>query len=293
MDRTCVMLEKTCKLVRGALDWLSRLDAAPVAYIAEDRTRVATGRRPLLEFGLHARGSEARVRVGKQCLVSRPGTLLVMNAHYGNFGEPRKSWGFWCLSLDVDRSAPWPGVGRSPLLAGAALHNPGAVASCYEAVAREYARPGPGQTARLKGAVLSLLGEALDGLAAGEDGPHRYSPPVETAIGFIHNELRNPALTLAAVARRTHLSEDHFGRLFRSEVGVSPMQYLRDARLQRARQLLHRTRLTVSEIAYEVGFRDPAYFSRVFKACTDGLSPREFRRSGGEPPDVGRPRGQR
>lgn len=64
------------------------------------------------------------------------------------------------------------------------------------------------------------------------------------------------------------------------------MQYLRDVRLNRARELLHRTRLTIAEIAHEVGFRDAAYFSRIFKARTGGSGPRLFRRSGQAPPAV-------
>ncbi len=66
------------------------------------------------------------------------------------------------------------------------------------------------------------------------------------------------------------------------EIVRSTLDWL--SRLDRARELLHRTRLTIAEIAREVGFRDPAYFSRIFKACTDGSGPRQFRRSGQAPP---------
>jgi len=277
MDRTCEMLDKTCELVHLTLDWMSGLDRVPVAYIAEDRTRVSTGRRPYLEFGLHSWGSDTDVQVGEKQVVSTPGDVVVMNAHHGNFGTPRKAWRFWCLSLDVSRSSPLPDVADSPLLAVARLRSPAPVATRYEEVAREYARPGQAQAARLKGALLLLLAELLEGLTPSEDGPHRHSTPVETAVCFMHNGHRNSSLDLADVARHAHLSEAHFGRLFRAEVGVSPMQYLRDVRLNRARELLHRTRLTIGEIAHEVGFRDPAYFSRVFKACTGGMGPRRFR----------------
>ncbi|MCK5802631.1 MAG: hypothetical protein KAI66_07360, partial [Lentisphaeria bacterium] len=85
--------------MHSTIVWLSTLDRAPVWYIAEDRTRVATGCRALLEFGLHTSGSKTDVRVGEHHAVSTPGTLVLMNSHYGNIGEPRTAWRFWCLSF--------------------------------------------------------------------------------------------------------------------------------------------------------------------------------------------------
>jgi AraC-like DNA-binding protein len=75
-----------------------------------------------------------------------------------------------------------------------------------------------------------------------------------------------------------HLSESHFGRLFRDETGVAPMKFLRDLRIARACELLRRTHLHVAEIAYDVGYSDPAYFSRLFHRQT-GTSPRAYRQA--------------
>ena len=48
--------------------------------------------------------------------------------------------------------------------------------------------------------------------------------------------------------------------------GKSPIEFIRSIRVQRAAQLLEQSQLTVSEIAYEVGFNNPKYFTRYFKA---------------------------
>jgi AraC-like DNA-binding protein len=81
------------------------------------------------------------------------------------------------------------------------------------------------------------------------------------------------------VAAQAGLSVDHFGRIFRAALQMSPMQYLQAVRIEHSRFLLHHTRLTIGEIANETGFRDPYYFSRVFHKVV-GVSPREYRSGG-------------
>ncbi len=277
MDGTCNHLDRIRKIVDATLGWLSGLPAAPVAYIAEDRTPVATGVRPLLEFGVHSRGGPAELRVGGFRAESRPGTLAVVNAHFRNFGTPRTHWGFWCLSFDVRHGGPVPGIGAAPLLLTAALADPGRVQRRYEALAREFNTPGPAREARVQGAALLLLAELLEGLPGAAPGPQVRSLAVRQAMEWMRAHCRDSGLTLQRVADEVHLSAAHLGRLFRAETGSAPMKYLREVRMARARQLLHRTGLGIAEIAREVGYADPAYFSRLFKSENNGLSPRRFR----------------
>ena len=60
--------------------------------------------------------------------------------------------------------------------------------------------------------------------------------------------------------------------------GMPTMQYLRKMRLHRAKKLLGESNLNVSEIAWEVGFHDPKYFSRVFSE-EFGVPPSAFRKN--------------
>ncbi len=64
---------------------------------------------------------------------------------------------------------------------------------------------------------------------------------------------------------------------FTALMGITALEYLRRVRLQKARELLKDPSLSISEIAYSVGFSDPAYFSKVFKTET-GVSPNEWRK---------------
>ncbi len=78
------------------------------------------------------------------------------------------------------------------------------------------------------------------------------------------------------LARAVNASPDYVSRLFRRELGLSPLDYLNRYRVHRARELLERSTESVKAIARVVGFRDQAYFTRVFRRVT-GCSPRQVR----------------
>lgn len=78
------------------------------------------------------------------------------------------------------------------------------------------------------------------------------------------------------MARRLHLSAEHFSRLFRQVVGQSPMEMILDVRLSHARHLLRESSLGVGEIAERLGYRDVYFFSRQFRQKC-GVSPMHFR----------------
>ena len=83
-------------------------------------------------------------------------------------------------------------------------------------------------------------------------------------------------LSLTDLARIAAMSPYHFARAFKAATGASPLQYLINARIERAKVLLKTTRLTVSEIAFRTGYADPGRFSRHFRNRV-GLTPGAFR----------------
>lgn len=79
------------------------------------------------------------------------------------------------------------------------------------------------------------------------------------------------------LAVEAEISVSHMNALFRGELGVSPLQYQLNLRLEHARRLLSDHRLQIQEIARFSGFNDTNYFIRLFKRKT-GSSPGEFRK---------------
>lgn len=83
-------------------------------------------------------------------------------------------------------------------------------------------------------------------------------------------------LTIQQVAEELGVSYSNFRKLFKEFTGISPALYLQDLRLQRAKELLATTTLSIKEIAYRLRFESPDYFSSKFKIKT-GKKPSEFR----------------
>jgi AraC-like DNA-binding protein len=268
-------MAETCEVIRQALVWVEGLDTVPVTYIAEDTVPNSTRGQPLLEFGLHTSGSAAEVSAGPLRATSVPGTLIVNNGHFGYRGEPKQAWCCWVLSLDISRSAPNPDVSLKPLLQVVPVRGVPRLAESYEAIQRAHRRPSPMQRLRLKAAVLGLLAELYEG-ASDEPGATVHSPAIEQAMAIMHRQQHDGTLTIRGVAQAVGLSEDHFGRRFRAELGVSPGKYLAHVRMERACALLQRTTLRVKEVAAAVGFGDGLSFSKAFRRHA-GACPRQYR----------------
>ncbi|GAA5525691.1 HTH-type transcriptional regulator CdhR [Microbulbifer aestuariivivens] len=91
------------------------------------------------------------------------------------------------------------------------------------------------------------------------------------AAEIMEKHLASP-LTVQQIAQRTETSTRELERLFKREVGTPPKRYYRRLRLERARQLLRQTDMTVLDIAISCGFQSAAYFSSAYRA-EFGLSP--------------------
>jgi transcriptional regulator GlxA family with amidase domain len=89
--------------------------------------------------------------------------------------------------------------------------------------------------------------------------------------------LNNPDFNGSALAKQMNLSEVQLYRKIKALTDKSTAIYIRSARLQKARALLRSTDLNVSEIAYDVGFADPNYFSRTY-VQEFGLAPSDDRK---------------
>jgi AraC family transcriptional regulator of arabinose operon len=105
-------------------------------------------------------------------------------------------------------------------------------------------------------------------------------PRITWIVAYVRDHVAEP-LTVAGLAARVNLSPSRFSHLFRVDVGVSPVQFIRAVRMARARLLLERTFLTVKEVMTLVGCSDPSHFSRDYRHA-HGMAPRQWRNAYGE-----------
>lgn len=98
---------------------------------------------------------------------------------------------------------------------------------------------------------------------------------VTQARDMIRSNLES-ALSIQEIADRLNISYSKFRRIFKDFTGFSPAYYQMDLKLQRAKDLLSTTNMSVKDIAYQLDFTSPDYFSTKFKHKT-GMKPSEFR----------------
>jgi AraC family transcriptional regulator of arabinose operon len=123
--------------------------------------------------------------------------------------------------------------------------------------------------------LQELLTLVSRGAGERREGVHLRNQQLQPVVERIHRDLREdcPVTEYAAMC---NMSVCWFIRSFKSYTGLTPQQFVIDARITRAKELLADTRYNITEVASLVGYDNPLYFSRLFKKNT-GMSPREFR----------------
>jgi AraC family transcriptional regulator len=100
------------------------------------------------------------------------------------------------------------------------------------------------------------------------------STQVKRICEYIRTNLPSD-MGVTQLAALVNLSPHHFSMLFKQTLGVPPHQYVLHARIQEARRLLATGRVSLSELAINLGFSDQSHFSRAFRKVT-GTTPRRY-----------------
>ena len=117
---------------------------------------------------------------------------------------------------------------------------------------------------------------ALNRAIFGEETlPAHTSALAKQTIVYLHQNYTRP-ISRWEIAEAVGVSEDYLSRVFHRELNISPWDYLNRYRVLQSKQLLMNTTESVGAIARQVGFKDQAYFSRVFSKVM-GVSPQGFR----------------
>ena len=99
---------------------------------------------------------------------------------------------------------------------------------------------------------------------------------IKKAMEYIEEHYTKESISLNEVAGAVEVSANYFSTMFSQEMEMTFTEYVTQKRMEQAKLLLRQTEKHTGDIALEVGFRDPHYFSFVFKK-TQGCTPREYR----------------
>ena len=109
----------------------------------------------------------------------------------------------------------------------------------------------------------------------------RYADIIKAAEKMISEHYMSEEISLNSVADSVGMSPSYFSSVFSKESGKTFVEFLTETRMEKAKELLMCSTLKTSEIGYEVGYKDPHYFSYIFKK-TQGCSPKDYRARGKE-----------
>ena len=126
--------------------------------------------------------------------------------------------------------------------------------------------------------AMNALEEVL--LWLGTQNPLAEQGPIDSRVrDCVEHLCRNlgQRTTMEGLAAAHNLSVSRLAHLFREQVGVTPQQFLEQQRMARAKQLLELSGRGIADIASEVGFDSPFYFTQRFKHAT-GVCPRDYRK---------------
>ena len=105
---------------------------------------------------------------------------------------------------------------------------------------------------------------------------NKYKDIVDSVIKYIETNYMDEDLSLNTLAEHVRFSPNHLSMIFSQQTGMTLSKYLIEYRISKAKEALKCTSLKSSEIAIEIGYKDPHYFSYMFKKIT-GMTPTQYR----------------
>lgn len=156
---------------------------------------------------------------------------------------------------------------------------PDGIEDCYRALFRCFITRTPCSDTAAAAKLTEICARFGDAMQTESENPEREHLPVRqiyTSLSYLHENLSLP-LTVEELAAMEHLGVSRYRSLFRTLTGLSPVAYITGQRIARACELLSQTSLPMQDIASAVGYADPLYFSRVFRAQT-GETPSAYRK---------------
>lgn len=295
MDNTRIWLERL-------YERLARDPLPKIMYVGPVGRRFYNPPFSALQICYVTAGVFKGLRVGEGRHTIGMDEIAVLNTHFGVYTSDNPGAESWDLYIDTTNEPLFVELARMPLFGKwrvasherllaafrtVAARTGTAAPAHWRYVTRGPASPisvskasDPAMPAFLKAALYELVAILLDE-TQGKHAP-RMSVSVQRAADFIAARYSDSRLGVSAIAKAASLSPSQLRRLFRREMGLTPMKFLVGMRIMQGRVLLEQTSLRIGEVAANVGFVDPLYFSRLFRAAS-GCSPQAYRRQRSRP----------
>jgi AraC family transcriptional activator of pobA len=199
------------------------------------------------------------------------------HVHAFSFQKNTKGWVTTFADEFFDEVFASGGNVRQDLQQASVLDADATVNQIVQQIWQEFSSEEKGRTQILRGLSSVLLGLVARQLGSAYS---KENPSADSNIALKFKALIEEHYTehwpVSAYAKALSISPTHLTRLTKANLGVSALRLIEARIMKEARRNLAYTHLSISTIAYSLGYTDPAYFSRVF-ARDAGISPKAFR----------------
>lgn len=214
-----------------------------------------------------------------QCFLTEPGTVTLYKA------EPTNPWTYTWICFNGDYVPHL--LKQSNLNTDNPIINLSCNQTIYEIIKEmlSYHQLTPANECYLQSKlylIFAKLHEALQSVYNKVELNNNFY--VTKTIEYIEkNTFTN--LSVNDIARYLNISRSHLYALFKQELNTSPQQFLTNAKIANARELLSKTKIPIYSVALSCGYKNAFAFSRAFKQVTN-ISPREYRQHYLQPNDL-------
>jgi AraC-like DNA-binding protein len=206
---------------------------------------------------------------GRRTALSGPALFWLLPGVEHAYAPEEPGWNEWWVLFDGDAAGAYHDLGyvaRDEL--AMAVGDPDGLELAFSEVARAFRTDAVDTDVAAAAATHQLV------VASRRCGASGWPADAPVLAALLRHACR--PLTIAALARKLRLSEPELREITRRAAGCTPKEYVMRARLNRAKDLLATTDLSVAAVALRTGYDDPGYFTRLFTRRT-GTSPSLFR----------------
>ncbi|CAG7651485.1 Arabinose operon regulatory protein [Paenibacillus solanacearum] len=223
---------------------------------------------------------EGRLTVGGQELFPQPGQMVFAPAglpqSFSATHPERTYQKYWChfnsnisfMNLFTLCKLPY----------GLTMDDPSGVIAAFERlVTASKSQHGPAKSIRIQAALLDLISCYMEQavLETPKASSTLTSSKLSAVLQYIDINLIKD-MSIAELAEQVHHHPNYFIRFFKNHLGVTPMTYIYERRMEKAKQLIMSSDMPIGEVARATGFHDIFHFSKTFKKRL-GVAPTEFR----------------
>lgn len=218
-----------------------------------------------------------KIVTDSETIVGTPGTLILIPAglrHDYSVPYPDPAEKLWLhLNVEIDSKSIFDFI---PVPLQITVTDPQKVESLFYSIFDSSQYKDITNLMRLQSCCFELIAYYFQ--EAGITHPfytQNASSSVLKAAGYLQDHLSSPP-AIADLAAMFHFNTSYFIRIFKKQFGLSPHQYITQLQMERAKNLMENSNMSISRIAHSVGFTDAKHFSKAFKKYSH-FSPTQYR----------------